>query len=157
MWKVPLYDDLGGHGIRLMKLLATILTIGCMVTLLHTSQARAGNTMTIAGQSSPIGPTNVAESDALKSDDAAQSPSLTAGSSTSSTVFPGIPSINGRYSVGGTTLMPYLGAGFGSGYASQLDRSLNSSPSMQTDSSLRSLFGQGLAPNEFQMGVRIPF
>lgn len=140
-----------------MKHPATILMIGCMVALLHASHARAGNTMTIDGHSSSIGPTDKAEFKALKNDAATPEPSLTPEPSTSSTVFHDIPSISSRYSVGGTTLMPYLGAGFGSGYASQLDRSLNNSPSLQTDSSFRSLFGQGLAPNEFQMGVRIPF
>jgi hypothetical protein len=34
---------------------------------------------------------------------------------------------------------------------------LNSSPISQTDTGLRSMFGQGLAPSEFQMGLRIPF
>jgi hypothetical protein len=54
-------------------------------------------------------------------------------------------------------LKPYIGAGFGNGYGSDLERSLNGGPSIQTDPGLRSLFGQGLAPNEFQMGIRLPF
>jgi hypothetical protein len=53
--------------------------------------------------------------------------------------------------------MPYIGAGFGSGYTSDLDRSLSGGPSILTDSGLRSLFGQSLAPSEFQMGIRVPF
>lgn len=53
--------------------------------------------------------------------------------------------------------MPYLGAGFGGGYASDLNRSLGGVPSMPTDSGLRSQLGQGLSPIEFQVGVRIPF
>lgn len=78
-------------------------------------------------------------------------------SSPSSSIFRDIPSISGRYSVGGHTFMPYLGAGFGGGYTSELNRSLTGPPPVQTDAGLRSQFGQGFSPNEFQMGFRIPF
>jgi hypothetical protein len=73
------------------------------------------------------------------------------------TIFREIPSISGRLSVGGRTIMPYLGAGFGGGYTSELNRSLTGPPSVQPDVGLRSQFGQGFSPNEFQMGLRIPF
>jgi hypothetical protein len=76
---------------------------------------------------------------------------------TASKTFRDIPSISGNYTVKGTTIMPYIGAGFGHGYTSDVDRSLNSSPSTQTDPGLRSMLGQGLTPSEFQMGLRIPF
>ena len=68
-----------------------------------------------------------------------------------------VPSINGRYSVGGRTLLPYIGAGFSGGYSSEFNRSLNWPPPTQNDSGLRSQFGQSLSPNEFQLGVRVPF
>jgi hypothetical protein len=42
-----------------------------------------------------------------------------------SNVFRDIPSISGDYLGGGTRLRPYIGAGFGSGYAADLDRSLS--------------------------------
>lgn len=77
--------------------------------------------------------------------------------SPSSSVFRDIPSISGRYSVGGRTILPYLGAGFGGGYTSELNRSLTGPPPVQPDVGLRSQFGQGISPNEFQMGLRIPF
>jgi hypothetical protein len=77
--------------------------------------------------------------------------------STPSTVFRDIPSISGRYSLGGQTLLPYLGAGFGSGYTTEMDRSLHSPPPTTMDPGLRNQFGQSLTPNEFQMGIRIPF
>ena len=77
--------------------------------------------------------------------------------SPSSSIFRDIPSISGRYSVGGRTIMPYLGAGFGGGYTSELNRSLTGPPPVQSDVGLRSPLGQGLSPNEFQMGLRIPF
>lgn len=78
-------------------------------------------------------------------------------SSPSSSIFRDIPSISSRYSVGGRTIMPYLGAGFGGGYTSELNRSLTGPPPVQSDVGLRSQFGQGLSPNEFQLGLRIPF
>jgi len=77
--------------------------------------------------------------------------------SPSPSVFRDIPSISGRYSVRGRTIMPYLGAGFGGGYTSELNRSLTGPPPVQSDVGLRSQFGQGISPNEFQMGLRIPF
>ncbi len=68
-----------------------------------------------------------------------------------------VPSISGRYSIGGRTLLPYVGAGFSGGYSSEFNRSLNWPPPTQNDLGLRSQFGQSLSPNEFQLGVRIPF
>ncbi|MEQ1628335.1 MAG: hypothetical protein ABL965_13150, partial [Nitrospira sp.] len=64
-------------------------------------------------------------------------------SSPSSSMFRDIPSISGRYSVGGRTIMPYLGAGFGGGYTSELNRSLTGPPPVQSDVGLRSPLGQG--------------
>lgn len=72
-------------------------------------------------------------------------------------VFREIPSISGRYSVGGRTVVPYLGMGFSGGYTSDLNRSLGVSPAVPADSGLRSLFGQAVSPSEFQMGLRILF
>ncbi len=82
------------------------------------------------------------------------------GAPTSSTLFHDVPSINGRYAVGRTTLTPYIGAGFGGGFGSDRERALSPGGQTQLDSGLRSQwsqFGQGLGPNEFQMGIRIPF
>jgi hypothetical protein len=74
-----------------------------------------------------------------------------------SAVFRDVPSISGRYSIGGQTFLPYVGAGFGSGYTTDLDRSLHQPPSVSSDLGLHNQFGQSIAPNEFQMGIRIPF
>jgi hypothetical protein len=68
-----------------------------------------------------------------------------------------IPSISGRYAIGGRTLLPYIGAGFAGGYSSEFNRSLGGAPPTQSDFGLRSQFGQNVSPNEFQLGVRIPF
>lgn len=79
----------------------------------------------------------------------------------SSALFREVPSITGRYSVGGTTLLPFVAAGFNGGYTER-DRAMNptTAPSLSDQMGLRgqwSQFGPGMAPNEFQMGVRIPF
>ena len=52
---------------------------------------------------------------------------------TSSADVRDVPSISGRYSIGGRTLLPYLGAGFSGGYSSELNRSFNVSPPAQND------------------------
>jgi hypothetical protein len=73
-----------------------------------------------------------------------------------------VPSLSKQVSVGGTKLMPYIGAGFGGGYVTELDRSLHASPSFSsssgsTNAGPRGLFGQHLIPNEVQLGIRVPF
>lgn len=78
-------------------------------------------------------------------------------SSASSNVAREIPSVTGNLSIQGTTLKPYIGAGFNRGFASDLDRSLSGGFPSLTSPSLGSLLGEGLIPTEFQMGIRIPF
>jgi len=73
-----------------------------------------------------------------------------------------VPSLSKQIVVGGTRLMPYVGAGFGGGYLTEFDRSLHASPSFSsssgsTNAGLRSLFGPHLIPNEVQLGIRFPF
>ena len=103
------------------------------------------------------GPASKLDSAALKNQVIGQETAFSLDSYTASKSFRDLPSISGDYAVKGTRIMPYIGAGFGHGYSSDLDGSLNSSPISQTDTGLRSMFGQGLAPSEFQMGLRIPF
>jgi hypothetical protein len=71
-----------------------------------------------------------------------------------------VPTLSKQLSVGGTMLVPYIGAGFGGGYATELDRSLTSAPSASSGSfnaGQKNLFGPQLIPNEVQVGVRFPF
>ena len=71
-----------------------------------------------------------------------------------------IPTVSKPISVGGMTLLPYLGAGFGGGYATEFDRSLHAAQfpsSASFNAGLKHLFGQQLIPNEVQLGVRFPF
>ena len=140
-----------------MKHLAATVSAMCLMGLLSFSPAGAASDGPPATGSVTEGAIGKLDQHALKSDVVGQAPAIQSGPSTSSKVFRDIPSISGDYSVGGTTLMPYIGAGFGSGYASDIERSLHGGPSIQTESGLRSLFGQGHTPNEFQMGIRIPF
>jgi len=68
-----------------------------------------------------------------------------------------VPSISRPYSLRGRTIIPYLGAGFNGGFRSEFDRSIGPPPPTQTEPGVQSQFGQAYAPNEFQMGLRIPF
>lgn len=73
-----------------------------------------------------------------------------------------IPTLSTQIAVGDTTFIPYLGAGFGGGYATEFDRSLHtlsaaSSGFSSTTPGLRNLFGPHLVPNEVQLGIRFPF
>ena len=140
-----------------MKHPAAIVSALCLMGLLSFSHAGAAGEGPLATGPSSAGAIGKLDPPAPKSDVAGLAPSEQPGPSTPWNVFRNVSSISGDYSVGRTRLMPYIGAGFGSGYTSDLDRSLNGGPSIQTDSSLRSLFGQGLTPSEFQMGIRVPF
>lgn len=66
------------------------------------------------------------------------------------------PTITGEIHVGDHTLIPYLGAGFGGGYATERDRMLGQDPTLQQKHILGNMNGGGYLPNEFQMGFRIP-
>jgi hypothetical protein len=140
-----------------MKHPAVIVCAVCLMGLLSFSRAGAVSVGSVAPGSLTTGAIGKVDDSALKNDVVGQAPSVLPGSSTPSNVFRDIPSISGDYPVGGTRLKPYIGAGFGSGYASDLDRSLSGGSSTQTDSGSRHLSGQGLTPSEFQMGIRIPF
>ena len=86
-----------------------------------------------------------------------QPPLAVPSASVSSADVRDIPSISGRYAIGGRTLLPYIGAGFAGGYNSEFNRSLSGAPPSQSEFGLRSQFGQSVSPSEFQLGVRIPF
>lgn len=79
-----------------------------------------------------------------------------------SVVLRTLPTVSKPISMGRTTLVPYIGAGFSGGYATEVDRSLNTalspplSSSSAADVGLKSLAGQ-MIPNEVQVGIRFPF
>jgi hypothetical protein len=140
-----------------MKHAAVIVFAICVMGLLSFSRVEAARDGSVTPGSLTASAIGTVDYSAPKNDVVSQAPSIPPGLSTPSNVFRDIPSISGDYSGGGTKLMPYIGAGFGSGYASDLDRSLSVRPSTQIDSGSRSHFGQGLTPSEFQIGIRIPF
>jgi hypothetical protein len=145
------------NGTWQMKPPAAIISAMCLMGLLSFSDIGEANEGRGATSSSREGAIDKVDPSAMKSDVLGHEAALSPESLTPSKVFRDIPSISGDYSVRGTRIMPYIGAGFTHGYSSDVDRSLNGSSSIQTDSGLRSLFGQGLAPSEVQMGIRIPF
>ena len=102
-------------------------------------------------------PNNQPSSSTPKTTAPSQPPLAVPSVSASSADVRDIPSISGRYAIGGRTLLPYIGAGFSGGYSSEFGRSLAVVPPTQNDFGLRSQFGQSVSPNEFQVGIRIPF
>ncbi|OAI45617.1 hypothetical protein AYO43_07890 [Nitrospira sp. SCGC AG-212-E16] len=106
-----------------------------------------------------LGETNYGQfsSSTLRNDVPIQTPIVTPSASASSPNFQDIPSVSGRYAIGERTLLPYIGAGFSGGYSSEFNRSLGGGPSALSDFGLRSQLGHSVSPNEFQLGIRIPF
>lgn len=67
------------------------------------------------------------------------------------------PVLSGRLRVSEQTLIPYIGAGFGGGYVTERDRALNPQPVLPQQNLFGESMGKSMMPNEFQMGIRIPF
>lgn len=74
-----------------------------------------------------------------------------------STLFRQAPTLSGQVRVSEQTLIPYIGAGFGGGYVTERDRALNLQPVLPQHSLFGDSMGKSMMPNEFQMGIRIPF
>ncbi len=72
-------------------------------------------------------------------------------------IFRQAPTLSGRVHVNEQTLIPYIGAGFGGGYVTERDRALSPQPALPQQNVLGDSLGKGIMPNEFQMGIRIPF
>ncbi len=72
-------------------------------------------------------------------------------------IFRQTPTLSGRLQVREQTLIPYVGAGFGGGYVTERDRALGPGPGLPQQNLLGDSLGKGMMPNEFQMGIRIPF
>ena len=67
------------------------------------------------------------------------------------------PVLSGRLRVSEQTLIPYIGAGFGGGYVTERDRALIPQPTLPQQNLFGESMGKSMMPNEFQMGIRIPF
>jgi len=72
-------------------------------------------------------------------------------------LFRQAPVLSGRLRVSEQTVMPYIGAGFGGGYVTDRDRALNPQPALPQHNLFGDSMGKSMMPNEFQMGIRIPF
>jgi hypothetical protein len=72
-------------------------------------------------------------------------------------LFHDVPALTGQYSVQDMTLMPYIGAGFGGGFISDLDRALGLNSSLENNPGFRNPLSQTMTPNELQLGIRVPF
>jgi hypothetical protein len=123
-----------------------IIFLTVALALIHTDRTFAGSTL--AGKSAGVS--------SLQQNSGTGVTTLPVTPSTGS-VFRDVPALSGRYSAGSMTFLPYIGAGFGAGYNSELDRTLT--PNLQPQQNLNAggLQGQSMVPNEFQMGIRIPF
>ena len=140
----------------LAKQSAVIIFSLCVLGLLSITHVEAAGDGASAPRSFSTDTLGTVDTSALEYIEAGQAPPVSAGSWTPSNVFRDIPSISGDYLSGGTRLRPYIGAGFGSGYAADLDRSFSALSSL-TNSGSRSYVGHGLTPSEVQIGIRIPF
>src|SRR5688500_2762627 len=103
-----LYLEHHGKGIWQMKRPGAIISLTYLLGLL--SFANLGE----AGE----GPAGKVDPAALKNQVVGQEAALSLESLTASKTFRDIPSISGNYTVKGTRIMPYVGAGFGHGYTS---------------------------------------
>lgn len=87
--------------------------------------------------------------------------SATFSSSVMNNVFSQPPALTGRYTVNGSTVMPYIGLGFGGGETNDVNRTVTRQSalqnSVQQDRLLNDVLGKSIIPNEFQVGIRIPF
>jgi hypothetical protein len=85
----------------------------------------------------------------------------TLSSGVTNNVFSHPPTLAGRYTVNGSTVIPYIGLGFGRGETTDINRTAARESilqnSVQQDRLLNDVLGKSLVPNEFQLGIRIPF
>lgn len=134
---------------------AVIIFALCVLSLSSLTHGEAAGDGAVAPRSFTTDTLAMVDSSALEYGAADHAPLVPTGSWTPY-VYRDIPSISGDYLGGGPKFRPYIAAGFGGGYAADLDRSLSALSSL-TNSGSRSYLGQGLTPSEFQMGIRIPF
>jgi hypothetical protein len=143
--------------IHSMKQYRAWAVVALLVALAASIQGIAAPDRVVADSPVFAEPDNQPSSSTPKTTAPSQPPIVAPSTEASSADVRDIPSISGRYAIGGRTLLPYIGAGFSGGYGSEFNRSLAGVPPAQSDFGLRSQFGQSVSPNEFQLGVRIPF
>lgn len=79
----------------------------------------------------------------------------------SNNLFSQPPTLSSPYTLHGKTFIPYIGTGFGGGEPMDVNRTIIRQQALQSsiqeDRLLRDLVGKSLIPNEFHVGIRIPF
>ncbi len=140
-----------------MKRYIAIASILLVAALAAPIQGTAGRDHVVADSAAIGEKSSQFSSSTLKNDIPMQPPIVTPSAPASSLDFRDVPSISGRYSIGGRALLPYVGAGFSGGYGSEFNHALGGVPPALSDFGLRSQFGQSVSPSELQMGIRIPF
>ena len=87
--------------------------------------------------------------------------STTLSSSVTNDLFSQPATLAGRYTMNGSTVIPYIGLGFGGGETTDVNRTVTRQSalqnSIQQDRLMNDVLGKTLVPNEFQLGIRIPF
>lgn len=87
--------------------------------------------------------------------------SPTLSSSVTNHLFSQPATLAGRYTMNGSTVIPYIGVGFGGGETTDVNRTVARHSalqgSIQQDPLMNDVFRKTFVPNEFQLGIRIPF
>lgn len=87
--------------------------------------------------------------------------SATLSSSVTNNLFSQPATLAGRYTMKGSTVIPYIGLGFGGGETTDVNRTVTRHSSLQSsipqDRLMSDVLGKTFMPNEFQLGIRIPF
>ncbi|MBA2251645.1 MAG: hypothetical protein H0W13_02895, partial [Nitrospirales bacterium] len=82
-------------------------------------------------------------------------------SSVTNNLFSQPATLAGRYTMNGSTVIPYIGLGFGGGETTDVNRTVARQSALQSaiqqDRLMNDVLGKTLVPNEFQLGIRIPF
>ncbi|WHZ24072.1 MAG: hypothetical protein OJF47_003184 [Nitrospira sp.] len=113
----------------------------------------AGGGIACAGAPSSDSP----EGGAFRAPSLSAAPQAPAVSDQRLDLFRQTPTLSGRLQINEQTVIPYIGAGFGGGYATERDRALGPSSAFPQQHLLGESLSKGMVPNEFQMGIRIPF
>jgi hypothetical protein len=82
-------------------------------------------------------------------------------SSVTNNLFSEPATLTGRYTMNGSIVIPYIGLGFGGGETTDVNRTVVRQSALQSsiqqDRLMNDVLGKTLVPNEFQLGIRIPF
>jgi hypothetical protein len=87
--------------------------------------------------------------------------SPTLSSSVTNHLFSQPATLAGPYTMNGSTVIPYIGVGFGGGETTDVNRTVARQSALQSstqqDPLMNDVLRKTFVPNEFQLGIRIPF